>query len=33
LFLDVSQKCIPQSEEFTDMKNIISRCAPIPTAP
>jgi hypothetical protein len=30
LFLDVSQKCIPQSEDFTDMKNIISRCAPIP---
>jgi hypothetical protein len=31
LFLDVSQKCISQSEEFTDIKNIvISRCAPIP---
>jgi hypothetical protein len=29
LWLDVSQKYIPQSEEFTDNKNIISRCAPI----
>jgi hypothetical protein len=29
----VSQKCIPQSEEFTDIKNIISRYAPIPAAP
>jgi hypothetical protein len=33
LFLDASQKCIPQSQEFTDIKNIISRCAPIPAAP
>jgi hypothetical protein len=33
LFLDVSQKCIPQSEEFTDMKNITSRCTPNPAAP
>jgi hypothetical protein len=30
----VSQKYIPQSEEFTDIKNIvISLCAPIPAAP
>jgi hypothetical protein len=33
LWLDVSQKYIPQSEEFTDIKNIISRCAPITAAP
>jgi hypothetical protein len=34
LQLDVSQKYIPQSEEFTDIKNIvISRCAPNPTLP
>jgi hypothetical protein len=31
-FLDVSQKYIPQSEEFTDNKNIvISRCTPNPS--
>jgi hypothetical protein len=29
-----SQKFIPQSEEFTDIKNIvISRCVPTPAAP
>jgi hypothetical protein len=34
LWLNVSQRYIPQSEEFTDIKNIvISRCAFIPAAP
>jgi hypothetical protein len=32
LWLDVSQKYIPQSEESTDNKNIISRCAPNPAS-
>jgi hypothetical protein len=34
LRFDVSQKYIPESEEFTDIKNIvISRGSPIPAAP
>jgi hypothetical protein len=31
---DVSQKHIPQSEEFTENTNtVVSRCAPLPAAP